>query len=256
MKTTYACLLSVLSSVAISASGFAAGADTSSYQGALFNGDSTKDYDTVHSGGPRFLSIGIEAQQQKRTLKSDFGGKEDFKANHLVGTVGVDLGKWLTVYGGAGEADSSTDRYNSSANFEWLAGGTIRVLDYMVLEPWNDIDQYSVGIDLNSFYRSTSMDTGFGDSTDVSEVFGSLTMTLYTCPERPGLWNRLGFYIGPAFSTLSASDSGKAPKFGDEDQTLGFVGGLQLNPNPNMGIKIEFQKFDDLGLGASLVFHF
>ncbi len=256
MKTTYAYLLSVLSSVAISTSVIAAGADSSAYQGALFNGDSSKEYDAVHSGGPRFLSVGIGVQQQKRALKSDFGYKEDFKANHLIGTIGADLTKWLTVYGGVGEADASSANHDSSANFEWLAGGTIRVLDYMVLEPWNDIDQYWVGIDINSFYRNTSMDSSLGNSTDISEIFGSLTMSFYTCPERPGIWNRLGFYVGPAFSTLSVSDTGEAQKFGDEDQSLGFIGGLQLNPNPNMVIKIELQKFDDLGLGASFVFHF
>lgn len=255
MKTTYARLLSVLSSVAISSSVLAAGSDSSAYQGALFNGDSTKEYDIMHSGGPRILSIGISAQQQKRAVETGSGFMQDMKANHLLCVLGVDVTKWLTVYGGAGEADTATERDNSGANFEWLAGGTIRVLDYMVLEPWNDIDQYSVGVDFNSFYRNTSMDTGF-DTSDISEIFGSLTLNFYTCPERQWLWNRLGFYVGPAFSTLSISDGGSSKGFGAEDQSTGFIGGLQLNPNPNMGLKLEVQKFDDLGLGASFMFHF
>jgi opacity protein-like surface antigen len=245
---TYACLLSFLSSVAISTSVFASGADTSAYQGALFNGDSTKFFDTIHSGGPRAISVGAGIEQTKRTMNADNGFKEDYKINHLTGILGVDLTKWLTVYGGAGQADVSTANSDKSSSFEWTAGGTVRALDYMVLEPWNDIDQYWVGLDLNSFYRNTSVDDNW-KSENLSEIFGSVTMSFYTRPEKPGIWDRLGFYVGPAVSLLSKGNA-------SEDQLFGFVGGLQLNPNPNMAIRIQFQKFDDVGMGANILFHF
>ena len=240
--------MSFLSSVAISTSVFASGADTSAYQGALFNGDSTKFFDTIHSGGPRAISVGAGMEQTKRTMNSDNGFKEDYKINHLTGILGIDLTKWLTVYGGAGQADVSTANSDKSSNFEWTAGGTVRALDYMVLEPWNDIDQYWVGLDLNSFYRNTSVDDNW-KSENLSEIFGSVTMSFYTRPEKPGIWDRLGFYVGPAVSLLSKGNA-------SEDQLFGFVGGLQLNPNPNMAIRIQFQKFDDVGMGANILFHF
>jgi opacity protein-like surface antigen len=246
---TYVSLLTVISFMAISSSVMASGADSSAYQGALFNGDSTKFYDTVHSGGPRLLSIGVGVQQQKRAMQSDFG-TTDIKINHLTGTLGIDVTKWLTVYCGAGEADYSTPNVNKSSNFEWLAGGTIRALDFMVLEPWNDIDQYWVGVDLNSFYRNTTVDdTWSASSKDLSEVFASLTMSFYSKNDKYGLWDRIGFYFGPAFSTLSLDNR-------SEDQAFGIIGGLQLNPNPNFSIKLEVQKFDSMGMGASCGFHF
>jgi len=245
---TYVRLLSFLSTVAICTSVFASGADTSAYQGALFNGDSTKFFDTLHSGGPRLVSVGVGYEQQKRTLKSDGGFKEDLKISYLNGILGVDLTKWLTVYGGAGEADVSTANSSRNSNFEWLAGGTIRAMDYMVLEPWNDIDQYWVGVDLNSFLRNSRIDNDWKSET-LSEVFGSLTMSFYSRPQKPNLWDRLGFYIGPAVSLLSMGNA-------NEDQMFGFIGGLQVNPNPNMAIRLEFQKFDNVGLGANFIFHF
>lgn len=244
---TYAVLLSALSVVMVASSVFASGADTSAYEGALFNGDSTKFYDTVHSGGPRLLSVGIDWSQQKRKLDSN-GYKEDLKINRLTGILGIDATKWLTLYGGAGEADTSSQDFNKSSKFQWLAGGTIRVLDYLVLEPWNDIDNYWVGVDVNSYYRDTTIDDGW-KSDNLNEIFGSVTMSFYSKPEKPYLWNRLGVYIGPAVSFLSRGDA-------HEDQAVGMIGGLQLNPTPNWGIKIEMQKFDDVGMGASVFFHF
>ena len=247
MKTTV-CLASFISAVAICTSVFASGADSSAFQGSLFNGDSTKFFDTLHSGGPRLISVGAGIEQRKRTLKTDGGFKEDLKINSITSLLGLDLTKWFTIYGGAGEADISTGHSSKSSNFEWTAGGTIRALDYMVLEPWNDIDQYWVGLDLNSYYRNTSVDEGW-KTQDISEVFASLTLSFYSHPEKFGLWDRLGFYVGPAVSMLSKGDA-------HEDQGFGFVGGFQLNPSPNMAIRLGFQKFDDVGMGANILFHF
>lgn len=247
---TYTCLLSILYCVAMSTSVMASGTDSSAYQGALFNGDSTRFADSVHSGGPRPLSLGVSVQQQNRALKSDFGGATDTKINHLLATAGWDVTKWLTLYGGAGEADFNSGNIKQGSNFEWLFGGTIRMLDFMVLEPWNDIDNYWIGVDANSFFRTVGIEDDWsGSSKDLSELFVSLTMSVYSKPEKPGSWNRLGFYFGPAISTLSMDGR-------SEDQMFGLIGGFQLNPNPNMGIKLELQKFEGVGLGASFNFHF
>lgn len=241
---TYAWFYFALAVITISSSALASGVDTSAYQGALFNGDSTKFNDAVHNSGPHFLSVGIDLSQQKRKMDD----LDTFKCNRLTGILGIDLTKWLTVYGGAGEADISSDRFNKGSNFEWLAGGTLRAMDYMVLEPWNDIDNYWIGLDFNSFYRNTSVDSGW-ITESLSEIFGSMTFSVYNRPEKPNLWDRLGFYVGPAVSFLSKGDA-------SEDQAFGFIGGLQLNPTPNVALKLEFQKFDDVGIGANVMFHF
>lgn len=246
---TYLPLVTVISLMAASCSVMASGADSSAFQGALFNGDSTRFHDTAHSGGPRLLSVGVGMQQQKRALKSGVGTME-VKVNHLAGVLGVDATKWLTLYAGAGEADYSAPGINKNSNFEWLAGGTIRILDYMVLEPWNDIDQYWVGLDLNSFYRNTKVNNQWrSDSQAFSELFSSLTMSFYSKYDKFGLFDRIGIYLGPAVSLLSLDDR-------SEDQAFGIIGGIQLNPNPNMFIKLEVQQFDAVGMGASCGFHF
>ena len=245
---TYSILLSVVSACAIATSAFGAGTDASAYQGALFNGDSAQFQEALHKDGPQRVSVGVELQQQKRSLTRDSWSTSDLKANYFVGKLGYDVTKSLTLYGAAGEADVTTAFANRSSNFAWMGGGQLRVLDYMVLEPWNDFDNYWVGVDLNGFYRGTQVDFGNYTST-LSEIFTSLTMSFMSHPTKPGLWDRIGFYVGPAFSTISM-DSSK------EDQAFGMVAGLQLNPTPNWGIKLEFQKFDELGMGASATFHF
>lgn len=246
---TYAHILTVLVAAMVSVSTFASGVDSSAYQGALFNGDSTRFFDKVHSGGPRLISVGIGVQQQKRTMERGNSFENDMQANHIAAVLGLDLTKWLTVYGGGGEADVELGGYNRSSNFEWLAGGDLRILDFLVLEPWNDIDQYWVGLNLNTFMRNTKVDSGNDSSDSLSEVFSALTMSFYSKAEQPHRWDRVGFYLGPAFSMLDFGDQ-------SESQMFGLIGGLQVNPTPNVGIKLEAQNFDTLGLGASVTFHF
>ncbi len=251
---TYAHILTVLAAAMVSTYTFASGVDSSAYQGALFNGDSTKFYDTVHSGGPRLVSVGASVQQQKREMEYDNGFKgSELEVNHMMAFLGIDATKWLTLYGGVGGADvnlgnQDLGEQNSNYSAEWQVGGQMRMMDYLVLEPWNDIDQYWVGLDLNSFYRNTQVDSGNSSDT-LSEVFASLTLSFYNRPERPGAWDRVGFYVGPAFSTLSFGNQ-------NESQMFGIIGGLQLNPSPNISIKGELQEFDDLGMGVSVAFHF
>ena len=252
---TYAYILTILAAAMVSAKTFASGADSSAYQGSLFNGDSTKFFDTAHSGGPRLISVGAGVQQQKRGMEYGNGlSGSDLEVNHMAVTLGVDVTKWLTIYGGAGGADVNLGNQNlgsenSNYSGEWLVGGQVRMMDFMVLEPWNDIDQYWVGLDLNSFFRNTKVDTGRSSSDSLSEIFASLTMSFYSKPEKPGAWDRVGFYIGPAFSALDFGNQ-------SESQMIGLIGGLQLNPSPNIGIKLELQEFDALGMGASVAFHF
>lgn len=251
MKTmkTYAYILTVLTSAMLSTPAFATGADASAYQGALFNGDSTEFFDAVHSGGPRLFSVGIDVQGQRREVERQEGFENELEANHLTAIIGFDATKWLTLYGGAGEADVALGGDNRSSNFGWLAGGDIRILDYLVLEPWNDIDQYWVGLNLNSYFRNTKVDSGYDSSDTLSELFSSLTLSFYSKPEKPGSWNRVGFYIGPAVSFLDYGDQ-------SESQMIGFMGGIRANPSPNLSLKVEVQQFDDTSLGAGVTFHF
>ncbi|MEI8139532.1 MAG: hypothetical protein WCI03_06665 [bacterium] len=251
---TYAYILTVLAAAMVSTYTFASGADSSAYQGALFNGDSTKFYDAVHSGGPRLISVGASVQQQKRGLEYSSGmAGSELEVNHMAAILGLDVTQWLTVYGGVGGADVTLGNQNlgsdnSDYNAEWQVGGQVRMMDFMVLEPWNDIDQYWVGLDLNSYFRNTTVDSR-GASDNLSEIFTSLTMSFYSKPEKPGAWDRIGFYIGPAFSSLDFGDQ-------SESQLFGLIGGLQINPSANIGIKLELQEFDKLGMGASVAFHF
>ena len=252
---TYAYILTFLAAAMVSTYTFASGADSSAYQGALFNGDSTKFYDTTHSGGPRLLSVGADVQEQKRGLEYDNGlAGSDLKVTHMAMDLGIDLTPWLTVYGGVGGADAKLGNQNlgsrnSNYNAEWLFGGQARVMDVLVLEPWNDTDQYWVGLDLNSFFRNTKVDSSNSSSDNLSEIFASATMSFYSKPEKPGSFNRVGFYVGPAFSTLDFGNQ-------SENQMFGLIGGLQLCPSPNVSIKLEVQEFDEMGLGANVTFHF
>lgn len=243
--------------VAFSASltAFGSGADESAFQGAIFSGDSSKFHDAVFSGGPRRLSLGVALQQQNRTMQEDNGRNVDWELNHFMATVGVDLAKWLTIYGGLGQADLSIDKDDRDADGEWMGGAQLRILNYMVLEPWYGDDLYWVGINADSFVRSGSAESGArGESVDWTEVFGSLTCSLTAKPTRAGLVDRVGIYGGPAVSLIDAGQD-----FGgdlESDQAVGFIAGIQVNPNPHMGLRFELQQFDALGLGGSFTFHF
>jgi hypothetical protein len=237
---------------ALAASALAVDGGSSARQGSLFNGESGKRLEAEYEGGPRLFSIGAYSQYQKRGIVHDDDFVTDWSVRHLMTYLGLDLLPWLTVQGGIGQSSLSLEGESRDADIEWMAGAQIRILDYMLLDPIVGDDTYWFALDSTLQYNA-SRSEGFGGDVTWGEMFGDLTMSLTSRPERFGFMDRISLYFGPALSMIRGTDDR-----GDfsEDKSVGFVAGLQFMPSDNLTFKVELQHFDELSIGGGIGFHF
>jgi hypothetical protein len=252
MKTNT--FLSTLVTVfALATSALAVDGGSSARQGSLFNGESGPRLNAVYDGGPRLFSLGAYSQYQKRGMTDDSDFVTDWSIRHLMMYAGFDLRPWLTIQGGIGQSDLSiADDEARDADMEWMGGAQVRLLDYMLLEPVIGDDTYWLGVD-SQFRYTSSKSEGFGGDITWGEMFGSLTMSLTSRPERSGFMDRISLYFGPAVSMIRGKDGNTDVS---EDQSLGFIGGLHFVPSDNFTLTLEFQQFGAMTVGGGVGLHF
>jgi hypothetical protein len=246
-------LLGFLLACSLGMSAAAMSGGSSASQGGLWHGQSLTKPEYVYEGGPRWLSFGILWADEKRGIapeNSDF--TSDWEIRHIMGYAGADVLPWLTLQAGAGESDLSIDGDSRDGDLEWMVGAQCRLIDYLALDPIVGEEPYWLGVEASVQYLDSSSEGPMGD-VEWNELFGAVTISLTSRPERYGFLNRLGIYVGPAFSTVSAEQNGQ--EF-EEDQAYGYVAGLTLNPSDNVSLKIELQDFDSTSFGVALGFHF
>ena len=224
----------------------------SARQGALFSGESGERNEAVYDGGPHILSVGVTSEYQKRGITDDRDNLKVYNIQHLMAYLGCDVTSWLTVEGGIGQSKVGNLDDNRSADTEWMGGLRLRLLDYMLIEAPAGEDTYWFGLDSHIQYTGSKSDGRQGD-IKWGEAFGSLTMSFTTRPERYGFMDRISLFVGPAVSLIRGTKDGDDI---EEDQAIGFVGGLQFVPSDNFTIKVEAQQFDKTSAGVSASFHF
>jgi hypothetical protein len=238
--------------VALAVPALALDGGNSARQGSLFNGESGDRVEALYEGGPHIFSIGAYSQYQKRGMDDGRGSTDDWTVHHLVTYIGCDVLPWMTLEGGIGQSKLGNLGDDRSSDVEWMGGVRLRILDYMLIEPIIGEDTYWFGLDSHVQFTGSESDGSKGD-IKWGELFGSLTMSLTSRPERYGFMDRISIFFGPAFSLIEGTKDGKDIS---EDQAVGFVGGLQFVPSDNITIKVEAQQFDQTSLGVSLGFHF
>ena len=240
---------------ALATTAWAMDGGTSIYQGSVFNNESQKSHEAIFKGAPTMLSVGGYYLQEKRKVKAD-GFKQDWKVANTVGYVALDLAPWLTVRGGGGVNDLTINEVKHDSDIEWVAGGTLRLMNYYAMDPIMGEDSYWLSVDLDGQYTGAkSSDDVHGDMT-WNEVNAALLFTLTTRTERWGFMDRIGLYFGPAYSAIVGStDDGFSADI-REDRSYGLVVGLAFNPSDNFTIKTELENFDDTSFGIGASFHF
>ncbi len=235
-------------------SAWAVSGDTSAYQGAVFNAESPKAYEALYNGSPRFLSIGGYYEQEKRGIDIN-GGMQDWEVQQSVGYVGVDLTRWLTVRGGGGQNTLRVDKASGDSDLEWIAGGTLRLLDYFILDPVIGEESYWLGVNLDGQYTGARSHAPSGDLT-WNEVSVALLFNLTAHTERWGFVDRVSLYAGPAYSGIAGNNDGGFGANIREDKSVGLIAGLAFGLSDNVTIKTELQDFGDTSFSLGASFHF
>jgi len=250
---TYSLVLSCVSAILVAASASAM-SGTSLQQGALFTGDSGKAHDNLFDGGPRALSVGVYLASQKRGMVED-GMTSEWEIRHSIAYLGLDLTPWLTILGGGGQSDLSIAGDNRGADFEWLGAIQWRMFDYLAFDPLFSDGACRVSVDAE-FRGIGSQSEGMGGDLTWLELFGALTMSFTVNTERNEILDSISVFAGPAYSTITATRETGLNVDLNEDESLGFVAGLQVNPSENVTLRLEFQEFDSGSFGGSCTFHF
>ncbi len=250
---TYLLALSCVSALLVATTASAM-SGTSLQQGSLFNGDSDMAHESLFDGGPRLLSVGVYMGNQQRGMLED-GMTYDWEIRHAIAYVGIDLTPWLTIVGGAGQSDLSIQEMERDSGFEWLGAIQWRILNYLALDPLLTEGACRVAVD-SEFRGIGSNSDGMDGEISWLELFGSLTMNFSVNTERGELLDSISVFAGPAFSTITATRDNGLEADLNEDESLGFIAGIQANPSENVTLRLELQKFDSNTFGGSCTFHF
>ena len=251
-KNTF--LASALCVCALTASAWAMSGDTSSYQGAIFNAEAQKPYSALYNGSPRLFSFGGYYEGQKRDMDVH-NTVQNWEIKQTVGYVGMDVTRWLTLRGGGGQNKVSVNGTSGGSDGEWIAGGTLRLLDYFAIDPMIGDDSYWLGINLDGQYTGARSHVPTGTVT-WNGISSSLLFSLTARTERWGFLDRISLYAGPAYSAIIGDDSIGFGGTIREDKSIGGIVGIAFALSDNLTIKTELENFGDTSFGVGASFHF
>lgn len=239
---------------ALASSAWAMSGDTSSYQGAVFNAEAPKPYEAIYSGSPRMFSFGGYFEEQKRDMDVH-GTVQKWDIDQSVGYLAMDVTRWLTVRGGGGQNKVSVDGVSGGSDGEWIAGGTLRVLDYFAMDPMLGDESYWLGINLDGQYTGGRSHVPTGNVT-WNGISAALLFSLTARTERWGFLDRISLYAGPSYSAIIGDDSFGLGGSIREDKSIGAIVGLAFALSDNLTIKTELENYGDTSFSIGASFHF
>jgi hypothetical protein len=211
--------------------------------------------ETVYDGGPKLWSFGVYSQFQKRDLeiKNGFTKTESANLQHILGFIGYDATRWLTLETGIGQSKASADTISLDGDLQWMAGLHFRILDYL----FPTEHPFMCHFEADGQYNYCTSDSSDEDAV-WNEFFASFTVSFISGIEDSQFGRSIGLYAGPAFSAIY----GELDQFGlDYDikssDSVGGIGGVLYKPNDYLSLKLEAQVFGgSRTLGSSLTLHF
>ena len=239
---------------ALTSSAWAMSGDTSTYQGAVFNAEAQKPYEAVYNGSPRLFSLGGYTQGQKRDMDIH-GTVQKWNIRETAAYVGMDVTRWLTVRGGGGQNKVDVGNFSGGSDGEWIAGGTLRLLDYFAMDPMIGDESYWLGINLDGQYTGARSHLPTGTVT-WNGISAALLFSLTARTERWGFLDRISIFAGPAYSGIVGDDGIGFGGTIREDKSIGGIIGLAFALSDNLTVKTEAQNFGSSSFGLGVSFHF
>lgn len=198
----------------------------------------------------KWLSAGAYMVETKRGIElGDVGVSTTLRTRQQLVYLGIDAGRWLTIYGlgGGSEAKLGNGSYANSESVYGI-GARFNVLDHELMEPVMMEDRWRVNLGVQYTQNETKQGLATWDWEELSVAltFGIVNDTRgnkYYTPES------IVIYAGPIYSTLDGSN------FSEKDN-LGVVAGAEFFFTDSLSIDIEVQSFDETSMGAGLNIRF
>jgi hypothetical protein len=219
-----------------------------------------------HAEDLSFLSIGVGGDYTDRQLQDSAGNAYQLEGRYAYGFLGVDITRWLSINGGAGETQLKPGPGRSYGNeaFMWTAGGKVSFWEHEVTEPsYLECTVKIQGAVSYWDHNPEVMDVSHQWTEWRYELLGSAE---FPSGFDPGLNNLVStvFYAGVAGSEIEADQDlftgqhvdGSDERNLTEDQTVGPLLGIDLNIARNFSVGLEVRFFEDPSYSLTGAFHF
>ena len=213
--------------------------------GSAFN---SRDYLADSHNRPQW-SVGLYHGVQKRDMTSGIGSGV-FEMRRQFVRVGYNVQPWLSIFGGAGQAEMKPSGSPShlDSDSEYHYGVHVRLVDHE-FEDVKMVENY-VRIDLTYMVSDSDNDDFSWEEDSASLMFSFVNELgrdqIYTP-------HSIGLFAGPYWSDIDASVGSFA--FSEQDD-LGLVAGLNIYFNPHFSFQWELQMFEENSSQLGLRFRF
>lgn len=218
-----------------------------------------------------FAAVAAGFEYVHRLVDVDGVGRRRFVARCGYGTLSLDLARWLTVFGGAGETEARfpNPRQYGQEELLWLVGARASLWEFPITSPAFLASRIRFQAGLTSLHHRSDLEPG---SLEWSETRTALLVRAERLAEN---WRRLAdpapysltLYAGPVWSVLDGKLEGDAvvQRWGrwsttfEENHALGVTGGatLWITRRLSAGAEARWTRRGDRpSLTAELALHF
>ena len=196
------------------------------------------------------LSVGVYGFQAKRGISYDATGQsETLDTSRTQAYLGVDVLRWLTLYGIAGNSESQIGDYDKGGSQgEFGFGFRINLLHHFIREPVPLEDV--VRLNFATQYLFSGTDSGLS-SVSWNELSSALTFALVNHTDGNKFFSpeSIAIYAGPFFSILASSDL-------ESEDNMGVLGGIEFFFTDTFTADLQVQMFEESTVGAGFNFRF
>ena len=196
------------------------------------------------------FSIGRYGLQSEREIEWEGSGvTQTLESSKVLGYVGYDLLRWVTLYAVGGQSESKFGNADTAdAETEYGIGFRANILNHFIREPVPLEDV--VRLNLSAQYTRAEAEVGGMDleweDISVAATIGLVNHTeglKYYAPES------ISLYIGPMYSVFESDD------FKAKDE-IGAVAGIEIFFMDTIVLDLKVQQFEETSVGGGINFRF
>lgn len=205
--------------------------------------DNGKNYIEGSSDLSRW-SCGLYADGREREADID-GIPLELETSKVMGYIGYDLTRWLTLYGTAGSSKYTTSESTADSSApEYGIGLKANLLDHEIMDPTLLEDQLRLNLGLQ--YAVSSLEW-MGQDEDVDELSASLILGLVNDVEGNALFlpNGIGLFAGAIFSSYMSGPI-------DERKQFGATVGLEVYCTERVTLEVRIEDFNGTKLSGGI----